>query len=134
MIKPILLLFLDPLLQPTERARILCLLLLVTLVTAMLYAGSQPVFQIVIPNPPWDKLAHATAFGGFAALAWVVLGARSSSGAIMVAFVIALMDEGMQYYTPGRTADVTDIVADLTGAIMAMLMLRLLKARAAGSL
>lgn len=128
MFKP-LLIFLDPVLKPVDRTRVLCLLLLVSLVTAMLYFGSRPYIHVVIPNPPWDKLAHLLAFGGFAALAWVVLGARSYLGPILVTCVIGLMDEGMQYYSPGRTADVTDIGADLVGAMVALLVLRVLKAK-----
>ena len=115
--------FLSPLLQPVPRTRGLFLLLLVTLVTAMLYFGSQPQIQTVIPSPPWDKVAHMTVFGGFTAIAWVALGGRSWFGPVLVAFVIALLDEGMQYYAPGRSADVSDIVADLVGGIVALLVL-----------
>ena len=129
MVKPILM-FLDPLLQPPDRMRVLCLLLLVTLATAMLYFGSQPGIEGMIPNPPWDKLAHMVAFGGFAALAWVAMGGRSQLGAVVVAGAISLMDEGMQYYTPGRTADFTDIVADLAGAAMVVLILRTMRTQA----
>ena len=66
--------FLYPFLRPANRTRALCVLLLVTLVTAMLFLGSRPGIEDVIPNPPWDKLAHMVAFGGFAALAWVAMG------------------------------------------------------------
>ena len=129
MFKPFVL-FLDPVLQPADRTRFLCLLLLVSLVTAMLFFGSQPGAEAVIPAPPWDKLAHLFVFGGFAALGWVVLGARSYLGPVLLTGIIGLMDEGMQYYAPGRTADITDIVADLIGATMALLVLKLLRDQA----
>lgn len=129
MIKP-LLAFLDPLLQPADRIRMLCLLMLMTLVTAMLYGGAQSGIEAMIPTPPWDKLAHMVAFGGFAALAWVVMGAQLHVRPILVAGVISLVDEGLQHYTPGRTADPSDIVADLAGATAAILLLRLLRMHA----
>ena len=123
-----LLIFLDPLLRPSERTRWLCLLLLLTLVTTMLFLGSRPGIEAAIPVPPWDKLAHLVAFGGFAALAWVVLKGRSWWGPVAVAAVISVLDEGMQYYSPGRTAAFADMVADLAGAILAVLVLWFLQA------
>lgn len=125
-----LLIHLDPILRPAERMRWLCLLLLVTLVTVMLFIGSRPGVEVIIPNPPWDKLAHLVAYGGFAALAWVFLGGASTFGPLAVAGLIGLMDETMQYYSPGRAADFRDIVADMSGALLAVLVLRLLQAAA----
>lgn len=116
--------FLDPLLQPSDRTRWLCLLLLVTLVTTMLFLGSTPGAETVIPQPPWDKLAHLVTFGGYSALAWVILKGQSQVLPVVVAGIIALMDEGMQYYSPSRSADLRDILADLTGALLAVLVLR----------
>jgi VanZ family protein len=122
-----LVIFLDPLLRPSGRTRWLCLLLLLTLATTMLLMGSRPGIEAVIPSPPWDKLAHLVAFGGFASLAWVVLKGNSQAWPVAVAGLIALMDEGMQYYSPGRSADVRDLVADLTGALLAVLVLKFLR-------
>jgi VanZ family protein len=107
---------LDPLLRPAERTRWVCLLLLVTLVATMLFLGSRPGIEVVIPQPPWDKVAHLFTFGGYAALAWVSLKGASQVFPILVAGLISLMDEGMQYYSPGRSSDFSDILADLTGA------------------
>jgi VanZ family protein len=84
----------------------------------------------MIPSPPWDKLAHLAAFGGFAALSWVVFKGTSQAGPIAVVALISLMDEGMQYYSPGRSADFRDIVADLTGAVLAILVLKFLQTMA----
>ena len=39
-----------------------------------------------------------------------------------------LADETLQYYAPGRTADLRDIVADLSGALVALMVLRALQA------
>jgi VanZ family protein len=80
----------------------------------------------VIPNPPWDKLAHLIVFGGYAGLAWVVLKGASQLVPVLVAGLISLLDEVMQYYSPGRTADFRDIVADLMGALIVVLVLKAL--------
>ena len=127
MLQPALIL-LDPLLRPAERTRWLCLLLLVALVTTMLFIGSRPGIEAAIPTPPWDKIAHFVVFGGFATMAWIVMRGGSEAGPIAVAGLISLMDEGMQYYSPGRTAAFADIVADLAGALLAVLVLRFLQA------
>src|SRR5690606_11892121 len=117
-----LLTFLDPLLRPTDRMRWLCLLLLVTLVSAMLFMGSRPGVEVIIPNPPWDKVAHLMAYGGFATLTWVFLRGTSFLGPLAVVGMIGLLDEAMQYYSPSRTADLQDIVADLAGGLLAVLV------------
>jgi len=126
MLQPILT-ALSPLLHPTDRLRWQCLLLLGTLVTAMLYLGTRPGISVIFPFLPWDKLLHATAYGGYAALAWVAMAGRSLWGPVMLAGAIGMMDEGAQYYSPGRTADFRDIVADLLGAMLVVLILRTLQ-------
>ncbi len=113
----------DPLIEPSNRLRTLCLLLLVTLVTLLLYGGHQPGIQSVLVPEPWDKAAHAIAYGGFAALAWVAAGARQVALPMAGVLVIGLMDEALQYYTPGRWADVGDLIADVVGGWIALAVL-----------
>lgn len=120
---------LGPLLHPTNRVRLHCLLLLVALVSALLYLGSRPYISVVFPYLPWDKLMHATAYGAFAALGWVAMGGRFQIGPVLLVGVIGLMDEAMQHYTPGRTADFRDIVADLIGGLVVVLVLKRLQAQ-----
>ena len=120
--------FISPLLHPGSRLRRQCLVLLTTLVVALLYLGSRPNISVIFPYLPWDKLVHATAYAGFASLAWVGLGGGSLTGPVVVAGVIGLLDEGMQYYSPGRTADIRDLVADLVGATIIVLVLKWLQA------
>src|SRR5690606_22046749 len=99
------------------------LLLLVTLVTVLLFIGSRPGVEAIIPNTPWDKLAHLVAYGGFAALAWVFLGGASTFAPSAVAGMVGRMVEPMQHSPPGRAADVR-------GALLAVLVLRFLQAAA----
>lgn len=126
MLQPILA-TLSPLLHPTDRLRWQCLLLLATLVTAMLYLGTRPGISEIFPFLPWDKLLHATAYGAYAALGWVAMAGRSLWGPVLLAGAIGMMDEGAQYYTPGRSADFRDIIADLIGAMLIVLVLRTLQ-------
>jgi hypothetical protein len=51
----VILTLLDPLLRPTDRTRWLSLLLLLLLVTTMLFLGSRPGAEVLIPHPPWDN-------------------------------------------------------------------------------
>jgi VanZ family protein len=84
---------------------------------ALFVGGAQPQAAGLIPEP-WDKLAHAAAFGvltllfihGFA-LPW-----HWAAGA---ALLTGLADEGHQLFLPGRMASVEDWLADLTGVLLA---------------
>jgi VanZ family protein len=116
------------LLNPTDRVRMQCLLLLAMLVGALLYAESDRPLPLVLSYLPWDKLLKAMQYGVLGALCWVVLGGRSPSGALVLAGSIALLDEGMKYYSPGRTDEFRDIAVELLGAAVVVLALRALKA------
>lgn len=82
-----------------------------------------------------STLGHVGVFGILAVLVWWALGATSlPSGrravvAVLVAFLYGLADEWHQSFVPGRAPDVRDIVADVTGAILAMLVVRWLERR-----
>lgn len=117
-----------PLLNPTDRVRMQCLLLLAMLVGALLYAESHPALPMVLAYLPWDKLLEASQYGVLGALCWVVLGGRSPSGALVLTGSIALLDEGMKHYSAGRNAEFRDILVDLLGAAVVVLALRALKA------
>lgn len=127
MLRPVLS-YATTLLNPTDRVRRQCLLLLTMLVGVLLYAELDRPLQPVLAYVPWDKLLQATQYGVLGALCWVVLGGRSPSGALVLAGSIALLDAGMKYYSPGRTAEFRDIAVDLLGAAVVVLTLRALKA------
>ena len=105
-------------------AGLLCLVLVVT----MFWLGSQPNAPDFIPTPPWDRLLHFVVYGGYATLAWIASGGRWPAG-VLVAFAIGLADEGLQSLEPGRTADWTDIAADVAGAFVAVGVLGALRRR-----
>ena len=124
---PLVQLFLDPLIEPPAGLRRLCLLLLVLLVGLMLYSGLQPGIQSELLPPPWDKVPHMTVYGCYAGLGGVASGARRRGLALAAVLVSGLTDEAMQYYTPGRSADVMDLAADLAGGAIALAVLARLR-------
>ena len=105
-------------------------LLCAVLVVAMFWLGSQPGASAIIPNPPWDRLLHFVVYGGYATLAWIAFGGNRWVPAVLVAVAIGLVDEGLQALAPGRTADWTDIAADVAGALGAVAVLAWLRRRA----
>ncbi len=98
------------------------------LVVTMFWLGSQPGASDLIPTPPWDRLLHFVVYGGYATLAWIAFDGRWLP-AVMAAVAIGLADEGLQSLAPGRTADWTDIAADIAGAVVAVWVLGALRRR-----
>ena len=86
-------------------------------------------------TPPWYRQVFyrmvalsglkPNSYGGFGALAWIVFASKSLIWPVFMVAIIGFMDETMQYFTPGRSADVLDLVADISGAVLAVLLLRL---------
>ena len=119
------------------------------LLPALAYAGlifylssqSNPVPWLLDQWWSWDKLLHATEYAGLAAL--LVLGLthlgtmgmrRAALLAILLAAAYGATDELHQYFVPGRSCDLIDWLADLTGAcaggLLAVPFLRRFGARA----
>lgn len=90
------------------------------------FLSSQPA----LPSPMGasDKQAHAVAYGILATVCLVGLtGARIDAirpGRVVVAFVLAVLygvsDEWHQSFVPGRSPEVADVIADATGALLAL--------------
>jgi len=116
-------------LHPAAPLRVGAGLLCLALVVAMFWLGSQPGASALIPTPPWDRLLHFVVYGGYATLAWIAFGGRRWLPALLVAAAIGLADEGLQSLAPGRTADWTDIAADIAGAVTAVVVLGALRRR-----
>jgi VanZ family protein len=64
----------------------------------------------------WDKAQHFTVYGGMAFMLWLGVGKRWALAAFVAVVLVGITDEIVQYFTPGREADVWDIVADAAGA------------------
>ena len=79
--------------------------------------------------PHLDKIAHATAFACLAFLLFQF--ARSASlmlrwpglvAIVLIVTILGAMDEYMQTFVPGRTADIKDGLSDIAGACIAVFL------------
>ena len=78
----------------------------------------------------WDKVAHFCAYFGLAVLlAWVLAGSWGPRWPVyaVVFGIIAgygALDEGLQRFVPGRSADLYDWLADMAGGICGLVVHR----------
>jgi VanZ family protein len=81
------------------------------------------------PEPPGvsDKTLHLVTFGGLtlvslralAGASWRGVTRWTLIGACLITLLYGVKDEWQQSYTPGRTPDPMDLLADLGGAVAA---------------
>ena len=118
----------------------LSLLLALTWAGVIFFLSSQPGTDIPPPFPHMDKLLHALVFGILGAL---VLGAMRPGThgysraqvwtALLIAGIYGVLDEIHQHFVPGRTPDVFDVLADITGAALGIWLLhRIIRQRDRG--
>ena len=80
-----------------------------------------------IPGGVDDGVAHALQYAvlaalllrGFAGARWRGVKVRAAALAVLLATLYGVTDEAHQWFVPGRTAEVTDLVADALGAAVA---------------
>ena len=80
-----------------------------------------------IPGGVDDGVAHALQYAVLAALLlrglagarWRGVRGRAAALAVLLATLYGVTDEAHQWFVPGRTAEVTDLVADALGAAVA---------------
>jgi len=99
--------------------------LVLALVGGLLIGGSLPL-AVGLVAQPWDKVAHVVVF---AVLACAIGLASRREGVTMLvvgfagAMLIGGADELLQMWTPGRQADLDDLLADAVGAALGTLPL-----------
>ena len=76
-----------------------------------------------------DKAWHLLWYGGVAVLIWIALSGRALA-VLMIAAAFAVLDEGVQAITPGRSADLADLAVDLTAVCIAVGALSYIRALA----
>ena len=111
--------------------RFFSLLAAAVIVIALFTLGEKPFAGSLFPAP-WDKLAHVSVYGTIAILVWIGSGGRAfevgrahRAGAVaLFVLAIGLLDELHQIGIPGRSADVSDLVADAIGICVAFYLLR----------
>ncbi len=89
------------------------------------YLSSQPSIETPALFPGQDKLFHVVAFGMLGFLAAGSLHASRDDYATRQVWLVVLAvtlygisDEFHQYFVPGRSADIYDVVADATGGLL----------------
>jgi VanZ family protein len=85
-----------------------------------------------LPAENFDKVVHAAVYavlGGLCLLAvratWRLRAALAAVLAVGLATIYGISDELHQLLTPGRSADVHDVMADLVGAVIGVAALSL---------
>jgi VanZ family protein len=83
---------------------------------AVLYLALTPAPPVTLSD--WDKVNHAFAFAVLGTLGWTAWSARPRTlGACL--FVYGCAIEVLQSFTPTRTGDWHDVVADVVGLVLA---------------
>jgi VanZ family protein len=72
----------------------------------------------------FDKIAHLSVYGLLGTLVLRARGERPAWQAVALVSLFGLSDELHQYFTPGRSMDVMDWVADTVGAALAVTLYR----------
>lgn len=95
---------------------------------AVIFALSAQPHLPSAPSVFWDailkKASHMLEYAVLAALTWLALGKRAPLLAWSLAAAYAVSDEYHQSFVPGRQADPLDVLLDVTGAALAVLLLR----------
>lgn len=105
------------------------MVLLVAYSYCLYYLSSGPI-KIHLPYFAFrDKVAHAGVYGLMALLAWQAFSRWTVTShwfwAWLYAVVYGATDEWHQFYVPGRHADVWDWVADIAGATITLLLVKI---------
>ena len=118
-------------LPPHPALRAACLLAFVLVLVQLFWLAEPPLVR-ELKNLLWDKILHATAFGSFAMLLWVGLGFRSPILNVVLVTMVGAVDEFHQLFIPTRSADILDVLADFTGAVIVTFILHRLSRPAPG--
>ncbi|MCF6093435.1 VanZ family protein [Microaerobacter geothermalis] len=79
-------------------------------------------------NLLYRKLGHFTVYGILALLIYFTIWRQTASPylwTLLLSLSIALMDEWIQYYLPGRSSRIQDVLVDGLGAASVLLVIRL---------
>jgi VanZ family protein len=103
------------------------------LMTLIFFASTIPASDISIRI--WDKAMHFIVYGALGVLfllpmtggRWASLTLRAAASGVGLATLYGITDEIHQMFTPGRSPDVRDVIADLLGAGLAVGLIFLLR-------
>lgn len=99
---------------------------------AIVLLSNQATFELPVWNIiGFDKVAHIGAFLAYGlCVQFAYLGIAESPAkkrivlyTILISALFGASDEIHQYFVPGRTADIIDFIADVTGASLSLLLI-----------
>ena len=91
------------------------------------FLGSRKELNVPMIFPNADKVVHMLEYGGFGALlarsirasSRVPVPVRTALIAVGAGFCVGALDEFVQSFVPGRTSSMNDLLADVTGLLLA---------------
>ncbi|MEQ6341305.1 MAG: VanZ family protein [Gammaproteobacteria bacterium] len=86
-------------------------------VALLFWGGSQPV-AVGLFEPPFDKVAHFTAFGVLGFLLWLGFQGRWPLLIIILVGCVGALDEWRQAFLPGRAVSFGDFAMDMTAVVV----------------
>ena len=107
--------------HPSSKLRLLAALGLALLLGNLLYHGQQP-YAVNLLRPPIDKLVHLALFTSIGALLCIAAGAQRVLVVLGIAVLLGVLDESIQWLSPGRSAEWLDLLADAVGACLGVLL------------
>jgi VanZ family protein len=108
-------------------------LLIIGLMISLLIESSGPPLAIMGKVQNLDKLAHFLAFSGLGLLVCTLYLKRGNAQAIsllsmplLIVSLFGIIEESYQMLIPGRQPDVFDLLADICGALFAIILANLI--------
>ena len=92
-----------------------------TLLCLFIWGGNQPE-AVGLFVPPWDKLAHLAWFAVLSGLLRFGLGSRSVGWLALLCVSVAVWDEWRQLALPGRSAGLDDLLFDVLGIAVGIMI------------
>lgn len=115
--------------ESNRRAIILLSFLLMAWIAILFFESTLPSAKFLGLIPQLDKVAHFGAFGILALLVCrLCFMVRPKSGILLffmpllVVTVCGVIEESIQLFVPGRMASIPDLLADIGGAVFAILV------------
>lgn len=104
---------------------------IISLISTIFIESSQPPLAIIAQTPGLDKVAHFITFGCLACLVYLAITRLKAKKwlppftiSLVLIAIIGLSDELYQLLNPERAFDVYDFLADVSGALCFILLLK----------
>ena len=116
----------------SRTVRLSSTILAATWMATIFYLSSQPMPEIDLGFSAQDKVVHLVAYGLLGALLLGALPLRAGGYtrsqvllAAMIGSLYGISDEWHQFFVPGRSMDMLDMLADAVGALLGAWLVKL---------